>query len=101
MHPDHPFMRRALDLALATTGLASPNPQVGCVLVKHETIIGEGAHLYDRYDHAEIAALKSSTESPARSTAYFAPGVRATTAQLAVAPAALLHRSAASASAAA
>jgi diaminohydroxyphosphoribosylaminopyrimidine deaminase/5-amino-6-(5-phosphoribosylamino)uracil reductase len=27
-------MRRALELARATAGLASPNPQVGCVLVR-------------------------------------------------------------------
>ncbi len=58
------FMERALALARATAGLASPNPQVGCVLVRPgasdsgDLILGEGAHLYDQRDHAEIAALK-------------------------------------------
>ena len=53
-------MRRALELARETAGLASPNPQVGCVLVRDGQILGEGAHLYDRFDHAEIAALKQA-----------------------------------------
>jgi diaminohydroxyphosphoribosylaminopyrimidine deaminase/5-amino-6-(5-phosphoribosylamino)uracil reductase len=57
---DEAFMQRALQLAAATTALASPNPQVGCVLVRENTVIGEGAHLYDRRDHAEIAALKAA-----------------------------------------
>jgi diaminohydroxyphosphoribosylaminopyrimidine deaminase/5-amino-6-(5-phosphoribosylamino)uracil reductase len=55
---DEEFMARALKLASATAALASPNPQVGCVLVRDGIVLGEGAHLYDRYDHAEIVALK-------------------------------------------
>ena len=58
------FMRRALELAARTTALASPNPQVGCVIVRTDAnveVIGEGAHLYDNYDHAEIVALKQAT----------------------------------------
>ena len=31
---DEVFMQRALKLAAETIGLASPNPQVGCVLTK-------------------------------------------------------------------
>jgi diaminohydroxyphosphoribosylaminopyrimidine deaminase/5-amino-6-(5-phosphoribosylamino)uracil reductase len=53
-------MRRALALAQATIGLASPNPQVGCVLTQSDETIGEGAHLYDQFDHAEIVALKAA-----------------------------------------
>ncbi len=53
-------MRRALELASETTSLTSPNPQVGCVIVRDEVVLGEGAHLYDRYDHAEIVALKQA-----------------------------------------
>ena len=70
---DEHFMQRALALAAATIGLASPNPYVGCVLVRDEEIFAEGAHLYDRYDHAEIAALKQAASrgiDPAESTAY-------------------------------
>ncbi len=53
-------MQRALSLAAATTALTSPNPQVGCVLVRDGEVLGEGAHLYDLYDHAEIVALKQA-----------------------------------------
>lgn len=59
---DEAFMQRALTLARETVTLASPNPQVGCVLVKENKIIGEGAHLYDHRDHAEIVALKQARE---------------------------------------
>jgi diaminohydroxyphosphoribosylaminopyrimidine deaminase/5-amino-6-(5-phosphoribosylamino)uracil reductase len=57
---DQEHMRRALELASGTTSLTSPNPQVGCVLVRDGVVLGEGAHLYDRYDHAEIVALKQA-----------------------------------------
>ena len=72
-------MRRALKLARETIGLASPNPQVGCVLTQTPPgggtpqIIGEGAHLYDNRDHAEIVALKQAASrgfSPRGATAY-------------------------------
>jgi diaminohydroxyphosphoribosylaminopyrimidine deaminase/5-amino-6-(5-phosphoribosylamino)uracil reductase len=70
---DEFFMQRALTLATETVGLASPNPQVGCVLVHNGEIIGEGAHLYDNRDHAEIVALKQAAShgiSPRGATAY-------------------------------
>ncbi|WP_263375211.1 bifunctional diaminohydroxyphosphoribosylaminopyrimidine deaminase/5-amino-6-(5-phosphoribosylamino)uracil reductase RibD [Granulicella aggregans] len=60
MPDDLHFMQRALELAASTTALASPNPQVGCVLVQNGRIIGEGVHLYEAHDHAEIAALKNA-----------------------------------------
>lgn len=67
-------MQRALQLAAETTALTSPNPQVGCVLVDDKnSIIGEGAHLYDNRDHAEIVALKMAAArglSPRGATAY-------------------------------
>jgi len=76
---DEVFMQRALKLATETIGLASPNPQVGCVLTKSPPdggmpeIIGEGAHLYDNRDHAEIVALKQAAKrgfSTKGATAY-------------------------------
>src|ERR1700745_1310317 len=76
---DEVFMQRALNLAAETIGLASPNPQVGCVLTENPTgngtpiIIGEGAHLYDNRDHAEIVALKQAAKrgfSTKGATAY-------------------------------
>ena len=53
-------MRRALDRAEASVGLASPNPQVGCVLTRNGEVLGEGAHHYETRDHAEIVALKQA-----------------------------------------
>ncbi|HTV06702.1 MAG TPA: bifunctional diaminohydroxyphosphoribosylaminopyrimidine deaminase/5-amino-6-(5-phosphoribosylamino)uracil reductase RibD [Acidobacteriaceae bacterium] len=67
---DHRFMRRALDLAHQSVGLASPNPAVGCVLVKHDDIIGEGFHSYDQRDHAEVVALKAAGPNAKGATAY-------------------------------
>jgi diaminohydroxyphosphoribosylaminopyrimidine deaminase/5-amino-6-(5-phosphoribosylamino)uracil reductase len=59
---DEVFMQRALHLAARTTALTSPNPQVGCILVRHNQIIAEGTHLYENRDHAEIVALKQAAE---------------------------------------
>jgi diaminohydroxyphosphoribosylaminopyrimidine deaminase / 5-amino-6-(5-phosphoribosylamino)uracil reductase len=63
-------MRRALELARATVGLASPNPQVGCVVVRDGAVVGEGAHRYDERDHAEIVALKQARGKARGATAY-------------------------------
>ena len=57
---DERGLRRALELASDAAAFASPNPTVGCVLLRSETLLGEGAHFYDNFDHAEIAALKQA-----------------------------------------
>jgi len=57
---DEAHLRHALHLAEDSSALASPNPTVGCVLALGELLLGEGAHLYDRFDHAEIVALKQA-----------------------------------------
>jgi len=67
---DERWMQRALELARATEGLASPNPQVGCVIVRGGEVVGEGAHIYDAFDHAEIVALKQAGERARGATAY-------------------------------
>ena len=54
---DDVFMRRALVLAENHAGHTSPNPMVGCVIVKHGKIIAEGAHRGPGHKHAEIEAL--------------------------------------------
>ena len=64
------FMQQALTLARETVGLASPNPHVGCVLVRDGEVVGVGAHRYDQRDHAEIVALKQAGEAARGSTAY-------------------------------
>jgi len=67
---DGRYMKRALALASAAAGLASPNPSVGCVVVQGKVIVGEGWHEYAQLDHAEIAALQASGPNAAGSTVY-------------------------------
>src|ERR1700723_1680672 len=64
------FMEHALELARKGTGLASPNPMVGCILVREGQIVGEGFHEYDKRDHAEIVALKSAGDKARGATLY-------------------------------
>ena len=63
-------MEHALELACKAVGLASPNPPVGCVIVKDGAIIGEGLHQYDWRDHAEIVALKQAGDRARGATMY-------------------------------
>ena len=63
-------MEHALDLARKGVGLASPNPTVGCVLVKDGTILGDGFHQYAWRDHAEIVALKLAGDRASGATLY-------------------------------
>src|SRR5260370_12691424 len=63
-------MEHALALARKGTGLASPNPMVGCVLVREGQIVGEGFNQYEWRAHAEIVALKSAGEKARGATLY-------------------------------
>lgn len=64
------WMQRALALARESVGFASPNPSVGCVLVKNGVMVGEGFHRYAEHDHAEIVALTMAGENARGATAY-------------------------------
>jgi diaminohydroxyphosphoribosylaminopyrimidine deaminase/5-amino-6-(5-phosphoribosylamino)uracil reductase len=64
------WMQRALDLALLGAGRVAPNPLVGCVLVKNNRIIGEGYHQQYGGPHAEVNAIRDSSESVAGATAF-------------------------------
>jgi diaminohydroxyphosphoribosylaminopyrimidine deaminase/5-amino-6-(5-phosphoribosylamino)uracil reductase len=63
-------MNEALDQARRSVGLASPNPAVGCVLVKGGAVVGQGFHDYEQLDHAEIVALKAAGSEARGATAY-------------------------------
>lgn len=67
---DERWMNEALDLAQRSVGLASPNPAVGCVLVKGEAMVGQGFHEYDLRDHAEVVALRMVDGEARGATAY-------------------------------
>ena len=64
------FMERAIELSKGGIGYVSPNPLVGCVLVKNGEIIGEGYHEKYGEPHAEVMAYKNSIEDPVDSTMY-------------------------------
>jgi diaminohydroxyphosphoribosylaminopyrimidine deaminase / 5-amino-6-(5-phosphoribosylamino)uracil reductase len=64
------WMARALELACLGTALAHPNPLVGAVIVQGRRVVGEGFHVYDKRDHAEVVALKQAGEK-ARGAALY------------------------------
>ena len=55
---DEIFMQRCLELAENGMSSVSPNPMVGCVIVKNGKIIGEGFHAKIGQAHAEVNAVK-------------------------------------------
>jgi len=68
---DEQFLRRALDLARAGTGQASPNPYVGAVIVDSRgSIVGEGTYTYDGLKHAEVLALEQAGDQARGGTLY-------------------------------
>ncbi|WP_243302516.1 bifunctional diaminohydroxyphosphoribosylaminopyrimidine deaminase/5-amino-6-(5-phosphoribosylamino)uracil reductase RibD [Geothrix oryzisoli] len=57
---DARFMALALREGLKGVGLSSPNPPVGCVLVKAGRVIGAGVHTRAGDPHGEIMALRDA-----------------------------------------
>ncbi|MBF0593523.1 MAG: bifunctional diaminohydroxyphosphoribosylaminopyrimidine deaminase/5-amino-6-(5-phosphoribosylamino)uracil reductase RibD [Candidatus Omnitrophica bacterium] len=70
MPDDILYMRRALQLAGKGRGLVSPNPMVGCVIVKAGNVIAEGWHKACGQDHAEVDALKQAGAKASGATVY-------------------------------
>ncbi len=67
---DISFMQRALNLADLAQGKTSPNPTVGAVIARGDTVIGEGYHKRAGEDHAEVAAIKSAKEDVRGATIF-------------------------------
>jgi diaminohydroxyphosphoribosylaminopyrimidine deaminase/5-amino-6-(5-phosphoribosylamino)uracil reductase len=68
---DQRHLRRSLELAQKSFGLASPNPNVGAVLVDDGgNIVGEGFHTYDGVKHAEVLAIEDAAERARGATLY-------------------------------
>lgn len=67
---DIEWMTRALRLAAQGLYTTTPNPRVGCVIVKQGKVIGEGAHLKAGEPHAEVHALRAAGEQARGATAY-------------------------------
>jgi len=54
------YMRRALELGARALLHATPNPRVGCVIVRDEVVLGEGFTQPPGRNHAEIEALNDA-----------------------------------------
>lgn len=67
---DELYMQQALALAARGAFSAAPNPQVGCVLVKNDTVVGQGWHERPGGPHAEVYALRDAGERAVGATAY-------------------------------
>jgi diaminohydroxyphosphoribosylaminopyrimidine deaminase / 5-amino-6-(5-phosphoribosylamino)uracil reductase len=68
---DQKYLHRALELAQKSFGLASPNPNVGAVLVDSSgEVLAEAFHTYDGKKHAEVLALERAGEKARGATLY-------------------------------
>ena len=68
--PDSLWMAQALQLAERGLYTTSPNPRVGCVLVRDGSVVGEGWHERAGEPHAEVHALRAAGEAARGATAY-------------------------------
>lgn len=69
-HADNEFMARALRLAERGLYSTTPNPRVGCVIVRDGRVVGEGWHARAGEAHAEIHALRAAGAAARGATAY-------------------------------
>lgn len=67
---DEAYIERAIELARRGSGLVSPNPMVGAVVVKDGAVVGEGFHEGPGLPHAEIMALNHAGERARGATLY-------------------------------
>ncbi|HEX4898906.1 MAG TPA: bifunctional diaminohydroxyphosphoribosylaminopyrimidine deaminase/5-amino-6-(5-phosphoribosylamino)uracil reductase RibD, partial [Pyrinomonadaceae bacterium] len=68
---DRQMMTRALALAEQGTGLVSPGPLVGCIIVDVDgNVAGEGFYVFEDVKHAETVALEHAGTGAVAGTAY-------------------------------
>lgn len=67
---DEYFMRLALEQAKRAMGRTSPNPCVGALIVKDDTVVASGYHRKAGTPHAEIHALNAAKEQAVGATMY-------------------------------
>ncbi len=67
---DHRHMAYALELAARGLYTTTPNPRVGCVIVRDGRVVGEGWHEKAGAAHAEAIALEHARKQAAGATLY-------------------------------
>jgi len=70
MIPHKKYMEMALEFALKGRGTTSPNPMVGCIIVKRGRIVGKGWHKKAGEPHAEVGALREAGKKAKDSILY-------------------------------
>src|SRR5471032_334673 len=70
LHADEEYMARAFELARRGRFTTTPNPNVGCVIVRDGEIVGEGYHLRAGEPHAEVHALRMAGDRAKGATVY-------------------------------
>ena len=63
-------MARALEFAERGLYTTTPNPRVGCVIVRDGSVVGEGWHQRAGEAHAEVNALRAAGEKAQGATLY-------------------------------
>jgi diaminohydroxyphosphoribosylaminopyrimidine deaminase / 5-amino-6-(5-phosphoribosylamino)uracil reductase len=67
---DEYYMARAIALAEIAVGRTSPNPTVGCVIVREGEVVGEGYHPGPGQPHAEVFALRAAAGDARGATVF-------------------------------
>ncbi|NIO03869.1 MAG: bifunctional diaminohydroxyphosphoribosylaminopyrimidine deaminase/5-amino-6-(5-phosphoribosylamino)uracil reductase RibD [Proteobacteria bacterium] len=67
---DASYMREAIRIARKGLGRVSPNPMVGALVVRGETIVGRGYHRDFGGPHAEVNALNDAKKQTTGATLY-------------------------------
>ena len=67
---DYRWMSRAIELAERGLFTTTPNPRVGCVIVRDGCVVGEGWHVRAGEPHAEVRALSMAGDAARSATAY-------------------------------
>ncbi|MBT3144554.1 bifunctional diaminohydroxyphosphoribosylaminopyrimidine deaminase/5-amino-6-(5-phosphoribosylamino)uracil reductase RibD [Neptunomonas phycophila] len=67
---DYQCMAEAIRLARCGVSSTDPNPRVGCLIVKNNTVVGRGYHIRAGEGHAEVNALREAGDKARGATAY-------------------------------
>jgi len=68
--PHKKYIAMAIKLAEKGKGIVSPNPMVGCIIIKRGKVVGKGYHKKAGEKHAEIIAMEDAGKKSFNSTMY-------------------------------